>query len=178
MSSSQNEDCNHLVSPYTIFVMWVKQGVQMTHIYLIRHAANIDGLINGKTGDLGLSPEGITQAERLRDRLAGRFGFRCWGYLNRYTIAGLQAPAGLPNDGRIGLHVAIANEGLHARAGEVGSTVRDPLVQTLVGFVIIASSSWAGSSPAPCWPSSAPPPTRCAMPNSSRYVSCSRCRVS
>ena len=42
----------------------------MTHIYLIRHDANIDGLINGKTGDLGLSPEGITQAEQLRDRLS------------------------------------------------------------------------------------------------------------
>lgn len=41
----------------------------MTHLYLIRHAENIDGLIDGKMGDLGLSPEGITQAERLRDRL-------------------------------------------------------------------------------------------------------------
>ncbi|MCA0457484.1 MAG: histidine phosphatase family protein [Chloroflexi bacterium] len=41
----------------------------MTHLYLIRHADNIDGLIDGKMGDLGLSPEGITQAERLRDRL-------------------------------------------------------------------------------------------------------------
>ena len=42
----------------------------MTHIYLIRHAANIDGNVDGKTTDLGLSPEGRTQAERLRDRLA------------------------------------------------------------------------------------------------------------
>src|SRR3954452_1095930 len=42
----------------------------MTHIYLIRHAANIDKPVDGKTTDLGLSPEGITQAERLRDRLA------------------------------------------------------------------------------------------------------------
>lgn len=41
----------------------------MTHLYLIRHAENIDGLIDGKMGDLGLSPEGILQAERLRDRL-------------------------------------------------------------------------------------------------------------
>jgi probable phosphoglycerate mutase len=41
----------------------------LTHIYLIRHAVNIDGLIDGKMGDLGLSPEGITQAERLRDQL-------------------------------------------------------------------------------------------------------------
>lgn len=41
----------------------------MTHIYLIRHAENIDGLIDGKMGDLGLSPEGIKQAEQLRDRL-------------------------------------------------------------------------------------------------------------
>lgn len=42
----------------------------MTHIYLIRHAENIDGLIDGKMADLGLSPEGIAQAEKLRDRLA------------------------------------------------------------------------------------------------------------
>ncbi len=42
----------------------------MTHIYLIRHAENTDGLIDGKMGDLGLSVEGITQAEKLRDRLA------------------------------------------------------------------------------------------------------------
>ncbi len=42
----------------------------MTHIYLIRHAANIDGMVDGKMTDLGLSPEGVTQAEKLRDRLA------------------------------------------------------------------------------------------------------------
>lgn len=42
----------------------------MTHIYFIRHAANTDGLIDGKMGDLGLSAEGIEQAQRLRDRLA------------------------------------------------------------------------------------------------------------
>jgi len=42
----------------------------LTHIYLIRHAENIDGLIDGKMADLGLSPEGIAQAEKLRDRLA------------------------------------------------------------------------------------------------------------
>ncbi|MBI1278612.1 MAG: histidine phosphatase family protein [Anaerolineaceae bacterium] len=44
--------------------------MQLTHIYLIRHAENIDGLIDGKMGDLGLSPEGVTQAQHLRDRLA------------------------------------------------------------------------------------------------------------
>lgn len=43
----------------------------MTHLYLIRHGDSIEGqLENGKYGDLGLSPEGIQQAERLRDRLA------------------------------------------------------------------------------------------------------------
>ncbi len=43
----------------------------MTHLYLIRHGASIEGLQeNGKYGDLGLSPEGIQQAEQLRDRLA------------------------------------------------------------------------------------------------------------
>lgn len=42
----------------------------MTHLYLIRHADSIEGqLPDGKYGDLGLSPEGISQAERLRDRL-------------------------------------------------------------------------------------------------------------
>src|SRR3982751_6386273 len=42
----------------------------LTHLYLIRHGDNIDGPVDGKTVDLGLSPEGITQVERLRDRLA------------------------------------------------------------------------------------------------------------
>lgn len=43
----------------------------MTHLYLIRHAYAIEAFHEGKYGvDLGLSPEGIQQAERLRDRLA------------------------------------------------------------------------------------------------------------
>jgi broad specificity phosphatase PhoE len=43
----------------------------MTHLYLIRHAEAIEGFHEGKHGvDLGLSPDGIMQAERLRDRLA------------------------------------------------------------------------------------------------------------
>ncbi len=41
----------------------------MTHLYLIRHGDNIDGLEDGKYCDLGLSPEGVGQSERLRDRL-------------------------------------------------------------------------------------------------------------
>jgi probable phosphoglycerate mutase len=43
----------------------------VTHLYLIRHADAIEGEQDGKYGvDLGLSPEGRTQAEKLRDRLA------------------------------------------------------------------------------------------------------------
>ncbi len=42
----------------------------MTHLYLIRHGENNDGLKDGKYQDLGLTPEGLQQAERLRDRLA------------------------------------------------------------------------------------------------------------
>lgn len=42
----------------------------MTHLYLIRHAEYIYAEQDGKKCDLGLSPDGITQAERLRDRLA------------------------------------------------------------------------------------------------------------
>jgi 2,3-bisphosphoglycerate-dependent phosphoglycerate mutase len=43
----------------------------LTHLYLIRHADSVEGqLEDGRYGDLGLSPEGISQAERLRDRLA------------------------------------------------------------------------------------------------------------
>lgn len=44
----------------------------MTHLYLIRHADYVYDLVDGKypKRDLGLSPEGITQAEKLRDRLA------------------------------------------------------------------------------------------------------------
>lgn len=41
----------------------------MTHLFLIRHGENTDGLKDSKYQDLGLSPEGIHQAERLRDRL-------------------------------------------------------------------------------------------------------------
>jgi 2,3-bisphosphoglycerate-dependent phosphoglycerate mutase len=40
-----------------------------THLYLIRHADMVEGLEDGKYQDLGLSPEGVSQAERLRDRL-------------------------------------------------------------------------------------------------------------
>jgi 2,3-bisphosphoglycerate-dependent phosphoglycerate mutase len=43
----------------------------MTHLYLIRHADYIYDLVDGKypKRDLGLSPEGTKQAERLRERL-------------------------------------------------------------------------------------------------------------
>lgn len=41
-----------------------------THLYLIRHAENIDAMQDGRMQDQGLSPEGIAQAEKLRDRLA------------------------------------------------------------------------------------------------------------
>lgn len=41
----------------------------MTHIYFIRHGDYIEDLENGTYQDLGLSPEGIKQTERLRDRL-------------------------------------------------------------------------------------------------------------
>lgn len=45
----------------------------MTHLYLIRHADYIYDLVDGAypKRDQGLSPEGVVQAERLRDRLAG-----------------------------------------------------------------------------------------------------------
>jgi 2,3-bisphosphoglycerate-dependent phosphoglycerate mutase len=42
----------------------------LPHLYFIRHAESIDGLENGKYTDLGLSTDGIKQAERLRDRLS------------------------------------------------------------------------------------------------------------
>ncbi|MBV9788608.1 MAG: histidine phosphatase family protein [Chloroflexi bacterium] len=42
----------------------------MTHLYLIRHAEYIYAEQDGKKRDLGLSPDGLRQAERLRDRLA------------------------------------------------------------------------------------------------------------
>src|SRR5438105_8733246 len=41
----------------------------MTHLYLIRHGEAMSA-IKGFVGDGGLSPLGIVQAERLRDRLA------------------------------------------------------------------------------------------------------------
>ncbi|MGQ9928573.1 MAG: histidine phosphatase family protein [Chloroflexaceae bacterium] len=45
----------------------------MTHLYLIRHGeawANVQPIVAGMRGDQGLTPRGIAQAERLRDRLA------------------------------------------------------------------------------------------------------------
>ncbi|MBC8075455.1 MAG: histidine phosphatase family protein [Chloroflexales bacterium] len=45
----------------------------MTHLYLIRHGEswpNVRPIIGGMKGDEGLTPLGISQAERLRDRLA------------------------------------------------------------------------------------------------------------
>jgi 2,3-bisphosphoglycerate-dependent phosphoglycerate mutase len=42
----------------------------VTHLYLVRHADSVDGLEDGRYRDLGLSAEGVAQAERLRDRLA------------------------------------------------------------------------------------------------------------
>ncbi len=41
----------------------------MTDLYLIRHSDSIFDLEDGKYCDLGLSTEGVKQAERLRDRL-------------------------------------------------------------------------------------------------------------
>jgi probable phosphoglycerate mutase len=45
----------------------------MMHLYLIRHGDYTTGLEDGKYCDLGLTPLGIAQAERLRNRL-GRTG--------------------------------------------------------------------------------------------------------
>jgi probable phosphoglycerate mutase len=45
----------------------------MTNLYLVRHGeavANVSGIVGGMRGDTGLTPLGVVQAERLRDRLA------------------------------------------------------------------------------------------------------------
>ena len=42
----------------------------MTHLYLIRHGDFAVGLEDGRYRDQGLTPLGVRQAERLRDRLA------------------------------------------------------------------------------------------------------------
>lgn len=45
----------------------------MTHIYMIRHGeavVNVEPIVGGMRGDVGLTPRGVAQAERLRDRLA------------------------------------------------------------------------------------------------------------
>lgn len=45
----------------------------MTHLYLIRHGeawANVQPIVAGMRGDQGLTPRGVAQARRLRDRLA------------------------------------------------------------------------------------------------------------
>lgn len=43
-----------------------------THLYLIRHGqavVNVEAILGGMKGDTGLTPLGVAQAERLRDRL-------------------------------------------------------------------------------------------------------------
>jgi probable phosphoglycerate mutase len=45
----------------------------MTHLYLVRHGeafGNVQPIVAGMRGDKGLTPRGVAQAERLRDRLA------------------------------------------------------------------------------------------------------------
>lgn len=42
----------------------------MTHLYLIRHGDFAIGLEDGRYSNQGLTPLGVRQAERLRDRLA------------------------------------------------------------------------------------------------------------
>lgn len=45
----------------------------MTNLYLIRHGeawGNVQPIVAGMNGDKGLTPRGVAQAERLRDRLA------------------------------------------------------------------------------------------------------------
>ncbi len=45
----------------------------MTQLYLIRHGeawGNVQPIVTGMRGDRGLTPRGVAQAERLRDRLA------------------------------------------------------------------------------------------------------------
>lgn len=42
----------------------------MTHLYLIRHGQAFN-VVQKTSGDPGLTPLGVKQAERLRDRLAG-----------------------------------------------------------------------------------------------------------
>jgi len=45
----------------------------MTQLYLIRHGeafVNVEPIIGGMQGDKGLTPRGVAQAEKLRDRLA------------------------------------------------------------------------------------------------------------
>ena len=46
----------------------------MTNLYLIRHGeafGNVEPIITGMKADKGLTPRGVAQAERLRDRLVG-----------------------------------------------------------------------------------------------------------
>ncbi len=46
---------------------------QFTNLYLIRHGeavVNVKPIVGDMRGDTGLTPLGVTQAERLRDRLA------------------------------------------------------------------------------------------------------------
>ena len=54
----------------TIEEQFLEGGKTLTHLYLIRHGDFTIDLKDGKHLDLGLMPLGVSQAERLRDRLA------------------------------------------------------------------------------------------------------------
>ena len=50
-----------------------QERIRVTHLYLIRHGqadCNVNNLLAGMKSDIGLTPLGVQQAERLRDRLA------------------------------------------------------------------------------------------------------------
>lgn len=82
----------------------------MTHLYLIRHADYTYDLVNGKypRRDLGLTPDGVKQAEHLRERLAGTHEIKPDVFISStersaYETAKILAPA-------LGLEIVLDKE--------------------------------------------------------------------
>jgi probable phosphoglycerate mutase len=98
----------------------------MTHLYLIRHAESLNA-VERRLGDLELSPRGIKQAERLRDRLAATREIRAdvlisSTFRRAYQTAELLAPA-------LGLPIVPDDEFQELREGEAAGLTEEEFLE-------------------------------------------------
>lgn len=108
----------------------------MTNIYLIRHGealVNVNQIVGGMRGDTGLSPLGVIQAERLRDRLAATRELAA-DVLISSTLPRAQQTAEIIAPA-LGLPLTLDDEVQELRPGEAdGMPVGEALVRYAVDF--------------------------------------------